>query len=73
MTSVEKSRETTKERIVSFIGEYTAEHGYPPTNREIAAGVGRDVSTVNAALWRLRYAGRVTWVEGKTRTLRLVA
>ncbi len=30
--------------ILSAIAEYTAEHGYPPTVREIAAMVGKKVS-----------------------------
>lgn len=57
-----------------FIREFREEHSYGPSVREIQAGVGLASSnTVWRALWTLRAAGRATWEQGLSRTVRLVA
>jgi SOS-response transcriptional repressor LexA len=64
---------TQKQRAVcDAIVELTAAHRYPPTVREIAAGIGVTPMDVQQKLWRLRRDGVVTWDEGRTRTVRVV-
>ena len=45
--------------------------GPPPTVREIAAAIGRSVSTTNATLTKLRDKGFITWEATPCRTVRL--
>ena len=45
--------------------------GPPPTVREIAAAIGRSVSTTHATLARLRDKGFITWEGKPCRTVRL--
>ena len=41
----------TRKKIYEFVVAYLLQHGYPPSMREIAAGVGvRSASTVHAHL-----------------------
>lgn len=57
--------------VVRTIVALTAQQGYPPTIRELAAKMG--ISSPNGVachLRALRQKGYVVWVEGKTRTLR---
>ena len=58
--------------VLDAIVDLTAERGYPPTMREIAAVIGSIHSDVQQKLWRLRRDGRVTWDEGRARTVRVV-
>ncbi|MDO4286629.1 MAG: transcriptional repressor LexA [Eubacteriales bacterium] len=64
---------TEKQRqILAFIRECTAEQGYPPSVREIAAAVGlRSPSSVHAHLKHLRELGYLEQENGKTRTIKL--
>lgn len=49
-----------RQRVLEFLAEYSAEHGYQPTVREIAAGVGlRSTSTVSHHLRALELAGKL--------------
>lgn len=60
------------ERIVDFIGFYVEVRGYPPTVREIGQAVGlSSSSSVAGQLRKLRREGRVTFEDGKPRTLRI--
>ena len=50
-----------QQRILEYIKEYSLEHGYPPSVREIGAEMGlRSPSTVHAHLKKLQEAG---WLE----------
>ncbi|MDO4174527.1 MAG: transcriptional repressor LexA [Eubacteriales bacterium] len=61
-----------QKQILHFIRECTAEQGYPPSVREIAAAVGlRSPSSVHAHLKRLRDLGYLEQEEGKTRTIKV--
>ncbi|MDR1902791.1 MAG: hypothetical protein LBQ88_10985 [Treponema sp.] len=41
------------EEILDFVKRYSDEHGYPPTRREVAAGVNRPLMTVADHIKRL--------------------
>lgn len=56
-------------QVCEAISRFSAEHGYQPTVRELAAMVSLPSSTVWQALVRLRRAAKVDWVEGQPRTL----
>lgn len=61
------------ERILVYIKRFTTEKGYPPSVRQIGEGVGlRSTATVHGHLERLKHAGRITWVPGQVRTLRVI-
>jgi repressor LexA len=66
---------TPRERILEFIKQYIEEHCYPPTTREIAAGVGlKSASTVCEHIKTLMQFGLIeTDAEiGSNRALRVV-
>lgn len=44
---------------LKFIREYTDEHGYPPTRREVGEAIGRAKSTVQDIIVRLRDRGLI--------------
>lgn len=59
-----------QEEILAFINQFSAEHGYAPSVREIAAGVGlRSTASVSYHLDRLRDQGMLTGPAGKKRVL----
>lgn len=59
-----------QQRIYDYIVEFTAEHGYPPSVREIAAAVGlKSPSTVHFHLKALEEAGVISRGSGKTRAI----
>jgi repressor LexA len=58
--------------IYEFIKAYRAEHGYAPTFRDVASGVGLYLTTVIAHLKALKNKGFVTWNEGIARSLRVI-
>lgn len=56
--------------ILHFIDSYKAEHGYAPTIREIAAGVGlASASTVHGHLVRMEKKGLITRKELSSRAI----
>jgi SOS-response transcriptional repressor LexA len=61
-----------QEEVLAVLRRMIAEHGHSPTNRELAAELGVRSSAVHGSLLRLRALGRVTWEEGRARTLRVV-
>lgn len=70
---MEQGRQT-RARIVKFLVEYHEKNGVAPSLKEIASGVG--LSSHNAVrnhLLALKADGKVTWVEGRYRTVRVVA
>lgn len=59
-----------QERVLQFIKDFTWEHGYPPSVREICTGVGlRSPSSVHAHLKALENAGYLEREGSKTRAL----
>ncbi len=64
---------TTGERILGFIRQYIADHGYSPSHREIVDGAR--LSSVSVAhFWMLKFRadGVITWVDNQARTVRFV-
>ena len=59
-----------QQQIYSYIVQFTTEHGYPPSVREIGAAVGlKSPSTVHFHIKGLEEAGVLIKAEGKTRAL----
>ena len=59
--------------ILQFIRRYQKKHGYPPSVRDITSAVGlASPSTTHVHLVALRSQGRVSWEQGKMRTLRVL-
>ena len=59
-----------QQQIYDYILEFAAEHGYPPSVREIAQAVGlKSPATVHFHLKGLREAGCISQAEGKTRAI----
>ncbi len=59
-----------QQRIYDYIVDYTADNGYPPSVREIAAAVGlKSPSTVHFHLKALEEAGVINRGSGKTRAI----
>jgi len=59
--------------VVKFVRDYTAEHGYSPSYREIAGAVGIS-STSHISYWirKLVGEGRLTRVFNRPRSIRAV-
>lgn len=63
-----------QQRIYDFIQDFAAQHGYPPSVREIGAAVGlKSPSTVHFHLKGLEEAGMIVKAEGKTRAITLAS
>ena len=61
-----------QQKIYDFILQFTNEHGYPPSVREIGAAVGlTSPSTVHFHMKGLEEAGVIVKAEGKTRAISL--
>ena len=59
-----------QQQIYDYILDFSQDHGYPPSVREIAGAVGlRSPSTVHFHLRSLREAGLISQAEGKTRAI----
>lgn len=64
---------TLRDSIVAFVDGYIADHGFSPTVREIAAGVGlASSSTAHKHLRALALEGRLTYDPARPRTIRPV-
>lgn len=60
-------------QILHFIQQFTNDHGYSPTIREIGNAVGlKSTSTVSGYLSRMEKKGLVTQMPGTPRSLRIV-
>ncbi|MGI6161270.1 MAG: transcriptional repressor LexA [Christensenellales bacterium] len=63
-------RGTKQQEILAFIERYTSEYGYPPTVREICAGVGlSSTSTVHGHLSRMEKKGLIQKSAFKNRAI----
>ena len=61
-----------QQKIYDYIQTFSAEHGYPPSVREIGAAVGlKSPSAVHFHLKGLEEAGVIIKAEGKTRAITL--
>ena len=61
-----------QQQIYDFLVQYTQEHGYPPSFREIKLAVGlKSPSTVHFHMKGLEEAGAIVKAEGKTRAISL--
>ncbi|MCF2662296.1 transcriptional repressor LexA [Pseudoflavonifractor phocaeensis] len=61
-----------QQQIYDYILAFTADHGYPPSVREIGAAVGlKSPSTVHFHMKGLEEAGVIVKAEGKTRAISL--
>ena len=61
-----------QQKIYDYIQTFSAEHGYPPSVREIGAAMGlKSPSTVHFHLKGLEEAGVIIKAEGKTRAITL--
>ncbi len=61
-----------QQNIYDYIVAFTADHGYPPSVREIGAAVGlKSPSTVHFHMRGLETAGYIVKTEGKTRAISL--
>lgn len=59
--------------IAATIAEYRLRNGYGPTVRELSERCGlASTSAVHHHLLALRKQGRVTWVDGRSRSLSVV-
>jgi repressor LexA len=62
----------TRDRMVTAIGAFIADHGYSPTVRELGALVGlSSTSSVHAQLHTLAMQKRISWDPTRPRTVRL--
>lgn len=66
---------TQKQQVIyDYLTQFTAQHGYPPSVREIAAAVGlKSPSTVHFHLKALEEAGAIVRDGGKTRAITAVS
>ena len=65
------SRGSQRQRVLDFIKEYTAAHTYPPSVREIAAGVGIGPTTAHYHIKALRGLGYLSQDPHRARSLRV--
>lgn len=65
---------TARQReILAWVDDYIGRHGFSPTIRELAKAFGfRGTNGAACHLKPLRKKGRLTWVDGSPRTLRVV-
>ena len=62
-----------QEKILNFMNDYIKENGYPPSIREICAGVGlSSTSTVHAHLQNLTKKGLIQKSGLKSRSIKVV-
>jgi repressor LexA len=62
----------TRHWVLSFIGVFTTNQGYPPTVRELCRGMGTvSTGSMHYHLSRLRSEKLINWNPGEARTIRL--
>ena len=66
------TRHPTQVALLALIRMYVASNGYSPSVRELAQAVGCSIDTAHYHLCILRKGGMVTWVDRRTRSIRLV-
>lgn len=63
-------RRTKKEKTLAFIADYSNQHGFSPTFREIADGLGyASIATVHKHVAQLKAEGLIIDTGRKTRSL----
>jgi SOS-response transcriptional repressor LexA len=62
----------TQAKLLAFIRDYIAEHGYSPMIREMAAGIGAHRETTRLALKRLHERGFITKNYRQQRSVRII-
>lgn len=63
-----------QQRVLNFINEYSLDHGYPPSVREIGNELGlKSPSSVHAHLKKLQEAGYLEPADHKSRTITTVS
>ena len=59
-----------KAKILQAIKQYTADHGYPPTTRELLEMTGlKSTQSIHRYLHQLRDDGLIDFVDGQGRTI----
>lgn len=64
---------TAQQELIDAIRTFTDGHGYPPTWKELAAMTGRQTSTIQGHMIRMRRKGLVAWDDSARRSLRVCA
>jgi DNA-binding GntR family transcriptional regulator len=59
----------SRQEIFNTIRQFVAEHGYAPTEREIAETVGLSKTTVHYHIGKLREEGTLKKIDGGGRSL----
>ena len=73
MKTLEKQLTPKQEEVFNFIKKYSAEHGYPPSVREICANLGlSSPATVQAHINHLKEAGVIRNSSNKFRTIEIL-
>jgi len=71
-TDVTQQGTRTRDRVYDYIMQYMMENDYPPTVREICAGVGlSSTTTVKRHLEKLEDDGRIVCCENTPRSIRI--
>ena len=66
------TRKDAAEKIMEYIASFCKQYGYGPSVRDITEHMGwRSTNSARHYLDRLRLAGKVTWTDGRARTIRL--
>ena len=60
------------QRVFDFIESFLEENGYGPTWREIERATRLTAPSVQVRLNYLRQKGRIDWVDGQPRTIRII-
>lgn len=72
-TALRMRRTSSRARVLDFIEAYIEDHGYGPSIRDIAAGVGlASVSSAEYHLHQLEAEGCITRAPKVPRSIRLV-
>ena len=73
MKTLEKKLTPKQEEVFNFIKKYSAEHGFPPSVREICANLGlSSPATVQAHINHLKEAGVIRNSSNKFRTIEIL-
>ncbi len=62
----------TQYRLLAFIRDYIAEHGYSPTLKEMAAGIAMHPETARLTLKRLHERGFIARDRYQHRSVRII-
>lgn len=66
-----KQTTSAQQQILDAIRSYTSTHGYPPTWKELAALTGRQPSTIQGHMIRMRRKGLIEWRDSSQRSLQV--